>query len=56
MAPDPVKRLLDALYTLAVNGNTTAAKLWLEYHLRTEGMEIGAVSTEEVLRMIQENA
>ncbi len=31
---DPVKHVLDALYAMAVDGNTSAAKLWLDYHFR----------------------
>ena len=52
---DPVKAVVAKLYSLAVNdGNTAAAKLYLDYILKQRGEDSDALTPEEALRILRE--
>ncbi|HEY3295076.1 MAG TPA: hypothetical protein VGL38_06540 [bacterium] len=55
-AADPVKDLLDKLYELAMkDGNTTAAKIYLDVMLKQKGADPEALTAEEALKILQES-
>jgi len=51
---DPVQELLNALHTLALDGNTAAAKLYLDYMLKQHSDDPDGMTPEEALRILQE--
>ena len=52
---DPVKAVMAKLYSLAINeGNTSAAKLYLDYVLKQRGEDSDALTPEEALRILRE--
>jgi hypothetical protein len=51
---DAVQKLLGTLYALALEGNVTAAKLYLDYCAKQKGEDTNALTPEEALRIIQE--
>lgn len=53
VAEDPIEKLLGALYVLALEGNVTAAKLYLDYTARRRGEEPAGLTAEEALKLLQ---
>lgn len=53
---DPIQKLLGVLYTLAVEGNVTAAKLYLDYCARQKGEDSSALTPEEAQRILREQS
>jgi hypothetical protein len=51
---DPVQHLLGVLYSQALEGNTTAAKLYLDYALKPKSEESSALTPEEALKLLRE--
>jgi hypothetical protein len=51
---DPIQELLKALHALALDGNTTAAKLYLDYMLKQNSDEPNGMTPEEALRILRE--
>jgi hypothetical protein len=51
---DPVQKLLGALYALAIEGNVSAAKLYLDYTARQRGDEPAGLTADEALLLLQE--
>ncbi len=52
---DPVKDLLEKLYGMASeDGNTTAAKIYLDFVLKQKGEDSEALTPEEALRILRE--
>jgi hypothetical protein len=52
---DPVKVLLDKLYSLAIDDeNTTAAKIYLDHTLKLKGEDPEALTPDEALRILRE--
>lgn len=51
---DAVQKLLGALYTLALEGNVSAAKLYLDYTARQKGDDPAGLTNEDALRLLLE--
>ncbi|RPH95490.1 hypothetical protein EHM69_04270 [candidate division KSB1 bacterium] len=47
-----VENLLDKLYELAVNGDLSAAKLYLDYRLKRNSGEPAGLTVEEALKLL----
>jgi len=51
---EKVSELLEKLYSMATTeGNTTAAKLYLDYVLKQKGEDTDVLTPEEALRILQ---
>ncbi len=53
-AGDAIQTVVAKLYDLAAEGNTTAAKIYLDYMLRQKGEDTDALTPEEALRILRE--
>jgi regulator of sirC expression with transglutaminase-like and TPR domain len=54
---DLVKKLLDKLYSIAMEeGNTTAAKIYLDYILKQKSEDTDILTPEEALRILRETS
>lgn len=51
---DSTQKLLGVLYTLAIEGNVTAAKLYLDFCSKQKGEEPDALTAERALELLRE--
>jgi hypothetical protein len=50
---DPVQKILGTLYSLALDGNVTAAKLYLDFCARQSGDEPDALTPDQALALLR---
>ncbi len=51
---DPFQQIMAKLYTLAVEGNVTAAKLYLDYSMKDLSENANGLSLDEALKLLRE--
>lgn len=49
-----LRELLDSIYKVALEGNVTAAKLYLDYHMRIKGDDPDLATVDDVYKILAE--